>query len=503
MTKIRGVQGRRARAGTALLAAVLAVALAACGSQLDPDTVAKASGGNNTSNTSSNTGSDSGTGDDPGVATDPGSDPGDDPGATDDGGAPVDNSSTGDTGSNTGTGTDKSPDKGENSSTGDGPQAACTGFKNQTGITDDKIILANVSDLSGPVPGIFESAQMATRAYAAYFNSQANICGRKLEILALDSRADAGADQQAYLKACDQAFAAVGSMSAFDSGGAATAQNCGLPDIRSTIVNPERQKCTTCFSAQVVDTSKIAVSYAEWLRSKYKDATDHAAVLYIDAGAAPPNAQSLAVAWKKVGFGVDYVQGIGVAEFNFAPYVQQLKNKGIKLVYYQGPYQNVVKLQQAMKQQGYKPDVYLGDGTIYDKRYVEQAGDAANDVFVYLTNDMFENRANKEMQLYLAWLQQTKPGAVPNMYGLYAWSAARLFVEQSLKLGGKLDRKTLISSLRGVDNWTGNGLHAKQHVGRGTGAECTKVIQYKGGSWRQVSPGSYLCSQMISTGIGG
>ncbi len=360
-----------------------------------------------------------------------------------------------------------------------------------------------MSDLSGPVPGIFESAQLGARAYLSYFNSQSDICGRKLDMLALDSRADAGADQKAYLEACDKAFAAVGSMSAFDSGGANAAQSCGLPDIRSTSVNPERQKCATCFATQPVNTSKIPDSYAKWFLSKYKDATQHTAVLWINAGAAPVNAQSIAAGWERAGFKVDYKQGIDVAEFNFAPYVQQMKSKGIKFVMYQGPYQNTVKLQQAMKQQQFNPDIYLQDATIYDKRYVDQAGGDGDGSFVFMSNDLFENSGNKEMQLYLSWLQQVKPGASPNMYGLYAWSATRLFVEASLALGGKLDRKTLISTVKGVKDWTGNGLHAKQHVGPGLGAECTKVIQLKGGKWRQVSPGNYLCGRMISTGIGG
>lgn len=502
MTGKRRVACRRQRAGVAVFGVVLVLALAACGSQVAPEDVARANG---TVRTGSNVGAGSDSGDpgpDAALPGDPG-DPGDTGAETGDTGTDV-GSGPGTTDDDAGPGSKPgtSPQKGENASTGDGPRASCNGFKNQTGVTKDKILLANASDLSGPVPGIFESAQMGTRAYVAYFNSQSDICGRKLDVLALDTRADAGADQQAYLKACDQAFAAVGSMSAFDSGGAATAQSCGLPDLRSTIVNPERQKCSTCFATQVVDTSKIGVAYAKWLRSKYKSATDSAAVLYINAGAAPPNAKSLASAWGKIGFGVKYVQGIDVAEFNFAPYVQQLKSKGIKLVYYQGPYQNTVKLQQAMKQQGYSPEVMLADGTVYDKRYVDQAGGVGDKTFVYLTNDMFEAN-NKEMQLYLSWLQQVKPGAAPNMYGLYAWSATRLFVERALALGGRLDRKNLVASLRGVDNWTGNGLHAKQHVGRGLGAECSKVIQLSGSSWKQVSPGDYLCAPMVSTGVGG
>ena len=146
---------------------------------------------------------------------------------------------------------------GANAATGATKAGSCDGFKNQTGITDKTITIANVSDISGPVPGIFESAQEATRAYVAYFNSTSDICGRKLDVELLDTRADAGADQQAYTKACDDAFAAVGSMSAFDSGGASAAQSCGLPDIRSTTTTPERRDCSTCFAAQAVDPGEV------------------------------------------------------------------------------------------------------------------------------------------------------------------------------------------------------------------------------------------------------
>ncbi len=161
--------------------------------------------------------------------------------------------------------------------------AAAAGFKNQTGITDSKITLANISDISGPVPGIFESAQEATRAYAAYFNSSNDLCGRKLDVVLLDSRADSGADQQAYTKACDEAFAAVGSMSAFDAGGAATAEQCGLPDIRSTAVNPERNDCSTCFAAQAIDPGDIPSAVHKYFLKTEQAATQKAAMLYINA----------------------------------------------------------------------------------------------------------------------------------------------------------------------------------------------------------------------------
>ncbi|UUW87083.1 ABC transporter substrate-binding protein [Nocardioides sp. WV_118_6] len=478
---------------------VLVLALSACGSQLDPSTVAKVdgsggSGGGSGAVGAPVSGDGGGTAGDPAAGGSGGGTSGDAPGTPGGG-------SGGSGGS--GGGTAGSPSSGKGGASGGVKAGSCDGFKNQKGITDKTITLANVADLSGPVPGIFEASQQAARAYVEYFNSQGTICGRKLELLNLDSRADAGADQQAYTKACDQAFAAIGSMGAFDSGGAGVAQSCGLPDIRAASTTPERAACGTCFGVYSIRPNLIADSGPKWLAKQYPSAVKSVGVLYINGGAAPVNAKSQAAAWGKMGWSIKYTQGIDVAEFNFAPYVQQLKDKGIKMVVYTGPYQNTVKLQQAMQQQGYKPDVFLQDPTIYDQRYIQQAGPLAEGTIVYSTTDLFENKNNAEVQLYLSWLQQVKPGAIPNFYGLFAWSAARLFVEQAVALGGKLSRASLVAAVKKVTAWTGNGAHTAMRVGTAQTPPCQKIIQYKGGRWQQISPGAWLCGGVVNSGVGG
>ncbi|GAA4092842.1 ABC transporter substrate-binding protein [Nocardioides kongjuensis] len=496
---------RHSRARRLLGVGAVVLALSACGSQLDPSTVAKvngqsgAGGGDQTSGVAAPA-----AGSDGGVPA-AGGDVSGGGAAAPDAGAPAAGGGTagaGGTGS-AGKGDAGGKSKGKGSPTGTAKAGSCDGFKNQTGITDSTITLANVADISGPVPGIFEASQQAARAYVEYFNSQNTICGRKLAITNLDSRADAGADQQAYTKACSSAFAAIGSMGAFDSGGASTAQGCGLPDIRAAMTTSERASCSTCFGIYSVRPNLIADSGPKWLASQYPDAVKNVAMLYINAGAAVGNAKSQAAAWGKMGWSVNYLQGIDVAEFNFAPYVQQMKDKGIKMVVYLGPYQNTVKLQQAMQQQGFKPDVFMQDPTIYDQRYVQQAGALAEGTFVYSTIDLFENKANPEIQLYLSWLNQVKPGAVPNFYGLFAWSAMRLFVEQATALGGKLTRESLVAAVRKVNDWTDNGAHAAMRVGTAETPQCQKIIQYKGGRWQQVSPGTWLCGNVVNSGVSG
>jgi ABC-type branched-subunit amino acid transport system substrate-binding protein len=487
---------RRRRAAVAA-ALVAALTLTACGSQLDPNDVAEAGAAGGPGGPAAG---DPDTGGGGALqAGEGGGSTGTTAGAPGTGGA----GSTGDTGGSGSAGSGGgagNQGSGDNAADGGATAASCDGFKNQTGVTDDKIVIANASDISGPVPGIFESAQQATRAYAAYFNSTGDICGRKLEVTMLDTRADAGADQQAYTRACADAFAAVGSMSAFDSGGARAAEECGLPDIRSTSVNPERTQCSTCFSAQSVNVGLVPSVVPNFFTSSYKSATEHVALLYINAGAAPPNAVKFRDAWTKAGWNIDVFTGIDVAEFNFAPYVQQMKDEGVELVVYVGPYQNTVKLQQAMDQQGFDPQVFLQDATIYDENYVEQAGSLGDGTFVYSSTALFDDLRNKEMALYRSWLDQVSPGAVPNYYGLYAWSAARLFVQESVKLGGTLDRASLVAAVAKVEDWTSNGLHVPQQVGARTTYNCASIIQLNGGRWSPVSGRGFQCGPLIDVG---
>ncbi|HEX5088832.1 MAG TPA: ABC transporter substrate-binding protein [Nocardioides sp.] len=502
------VRPRAVRVLCLVTGAALALGLAACGSQLDPDQVADANGG-----TAANlqAGGDvvPGAGSGSGTTTTGG-------GTTTSGGTSAASGTpaaggTGTTGS-TGGGSSTAGGGGDAASSGGGhgggghggpggAPVSCDGFKTGPGVTDSEITIGNSSDISGPVPGLFESSQDAVKAYVAYFNSTSDICGRKLRLVTYDSRTDAGADQQNYAKGCDEVFAMVGSMSAFDSGGASTAQSCGLPDIRSASVTKDRNDCTTCFPAQSIDTGEFENAPAEFVKKNYPQDVGHAAMLYINAGAGAENGPVEASAMTKQGLHFDVVQGIDVSEFNYAPYAQALKDKGVKVVFWVGNEQYSVRLAQAMQQVGYKPDLYLRDPTDYVPDFVSSGGSAVDGTVVFLNFVPFEEAgSNQEMQLYLSWLQQVSPGADPTMFGVFSWSAAKLFVEKAAGLGGGLDRATLVDALKKTDNWTAGGMTAPQHVGSKRTGDCWRFIQLDSGVWKPVGSAKYTCAGTTNGG---
>jgi ABC-type branched-subunit amino acid transport system substrate-binding protein len=368
---------------------------------------------------------------------------------------------------------------------------SCAGFKNGPGMTDSTITIGNSSDISGPVPGLFTGAQQATKAYVAYFNATSSICGRKLQLNTYDSRTDAGADQQGYQKICETSFAGVGSMSAFDSGGAATAQGCGLPDIRTAAVTLARNDCTTCFGVQATGKAEYQNEVYDYWRRTEKAATEKAAFVYLNAGAAAENAATQIAVGKKRGMNWVYTSGIDVAEFNYGPYVQQMKSKGVQFVQFLGAYQQEARFAQAMQSAGFTPKVFMLDPSAYEPGFLKQGGSAVNGV-KFFVNFTPLDESQPELNLYKKWLQQVAPGAQPTFFGLFAWSATKLFVEKSIQLGGKLTRASLVAAVKGTNGWTGGGMHSPMSVGSKHPPVCVRWMTVKNGQFVPYTS-KYVC----------
>ncbi|MGA8846731.1 MAG: ABC transporter substrate-binding protein [Nocardioides sp.] len=372
--------------------------------------------------------------------------------------------------------------------------ADCAGLENSTGITDSTITIGNASDISGPVPGLFESSRLATTAFVKYFNdSGATICGRKLALKSYDSRTDASADQQAYAAGCVETFAMVGSMSGFDSGGAATAEKCGIPDLRAIATTTARGDCATCYAVQPAGSGEFQNAVPDYI--KRVTGGQHAAMLYLTAGAAAENGPNQAAAGTKRGLKYVYVAGVDTGEFNYVPFVQAMKDKGVTSVQFVAAQPMFVRLVKTMEQQQFEPELTLLDPTAYKTDFTGPGGNAAIDTVSFINFVPFEEAGSSaELSLYLNFLQQVRPGAEPDFFGVFAWSAARLFVEQATKLGGDLTRASLVASLRSVTGWTANDLHGPMRVGDKRPPECWRFVQWSGATWQAVDGRDYHCS---------
>jgi ABC-type branched-subunit amino acid transport system substrate-binding protein len=375
---------------------------------------------------------------------------------------------------------------------------SCVGFKNTTGITNSTITVANLADISGPVPGVFAGAMQATKAYAAYFNSTSNICGRKLAVESLDTQTNSSADAVATQKACDETFASVGSMEAFDTGGAAIATSCKLPEMHAIVTNTARAACSTCFSTEAFGSGTFEAAVPDFFTTRDKPATQKAAMLYVNVAASADGAQAQINGEKRKGWKFVYTSPFDIAEFNYGPYVQQLKDNGAQIVQLFGSADMAVRMARAFAAANYHPKYYVMNATSYD-RVFSGAGSAVDGSIIYVDFTPVEDASqNAELRLYMRWLQQIAPGALPSYFGLYAWSAARLFAQKAAELGGKLTRASLVDAFRSTNNWTSNGLHAPQDVGGKLAPECWRFLQLHNGAWSPYGSSKYLCEGRVS-----
>lgn len=469
--------------------------LSACGSRIAPDQVLAAQGGvgGTTSVDSAGgstvvTGSD---GSDGGTTTSSG-----DTGSASSGGTSGSGGSTSSGGSSGGS----AGGAAGGDATGGTKAGSCDGFTNGTGITDSEIVIANASDVSGPVPGLFESARLGTAAYISFFNAQSDICGRKLKMLELDSQTDSKGDQQAYLRACADSFAGVGSVSIFDSGGAAVTEECGLPDLRANILTTERYDCATCFAAQALEPGVNTDAAYTFYAQQDKQATQSAAFLYLNLGGSPALSRSFADTAESVGFNVKVYRGIDTSEFNYAPFVQELKDKDITFVSFTGATQQAVRLADTMAQQDYRPDQFVVTQTQYGPEFHAQGGENVDGAMAPVPHPAF-NSGNPEVSRYVQWLQRVKPGAAPTTFGLFAWSATRLFVERAVALGGDLTRENLIAEIKKVGKWTSGGMHSEMDVGGKKSFTCSTVVQLQQGEWQQISGKGYGCGSLVRSSV--
>jgi ABC-type branched-subunit amino acid transport system substrate-binding protein len=418
-------------------------------------------------------------------------------------------STTGSTGATTGTsGTTTGGPAGPTSWQGVPPGG--NGGATDVGVTSNSIVVANVSDVTGAVPGLFEDARFAVQAYAKYFNTRypGGIYGRHLVVEALDSQLDTGAARAASIQACNDTFAGVGSISAFDQGAAPAIAACRskggpYPDLRGLATTDQMKKVPNAFPMQAAGTgNNRSLGQYGWVADKFPNAIKKAVFVYSDGEVTRQNAQQDMEATKNV-LGFNWVDEIPVAttETNYSPAAQQIKGDGATYVTFVGAYQQAANLARAMAQFNFHPQVYMPTVTAYTPNFLAQAGDTVEGGNVYLampTSLIEEMSSNPELATYAQWLQQVKPGALPTSLGQFAWAAAALFVKEAIAVGPKLTRGALIEKVKAEHAWSANNMIPANDVGGKRMTDCVVVVNIRSNKFVRYLPSSgFRCQDGI------
>lgn len=369
--------------------------------------------------------------------------------------------------------------------------AGGNGGATDVGVFEDRIVIGNAVDNSGAVPGIFIDAQLAVQAFERYFAAtEGTIYGRRLELRTRDSRLDANGNREAYLDFCDNVFAGIGSMSAFDEGIIDPVSRCGIPDIRSAVVNGRTMELPTVFSADAISITQYPTNHYLYWAETYPGAADKAAILYVDNDTTHQQTRLMRAVAEQVGYTYVVDRKIGLAETNYSSYALELKEKGVTFVEFQGDTAQATRLAKSMRQQGYWPTVYALQQNLYKPSLIQQGGVEIEGAELALGSVMNENIAHHpELQTYRTWLKQVDPQAEPTGQGAYAWGAALLFVELAKQIGPDLTREKLVDALLDVHDFDGNGLFPPQDIGGRIPTNCHIMAKVENGRFVPTSPG--------------
>lgn len=473
------------RTSTPLPRAVLALlvvgmlAITACGARLTDeeraDAIAAAQGG--------------GSG---GVGADVGGDEvagGDTGGSTDGSGSATDGGGGGgDTG---GSGGDTGGGGGGGGDTGGGTPASggCTssGKSSDVGVSGTAIKIGNISTIGGPVPGFGQTGRNAVRAYVAMVNAEGGVCGRKLEVLNGDDRLEAGTNKSETERLMKQVFAFVGNTTVVDDGGAISLEGTNVPDV-SLAVAEKRIALKNNFSPNPIDLNDDGNGTEAIFRYfKSADKVTKGGVLWPAQATAANRAKAYINDMEAAGIDVVVTREVAVTETNYSAFAAEVKNNDVDIIITTLEVNGMARLARAFQTNGYFPKVPFYGAQAYGKKFIEQAGDAAEGTKIGVAYEILEG-GGSAVSDFATWYPRVNPGADIDFFAIQAWIAAHMFVEALRSAGADPKRDAVLAKLRTFTSYDAGGLVGRINPAQKKFAKCYAIVGVKGGKWTKISP---------------
>ena len=377
-----------------------------------------------------------------------------------------------------------------------GAPAGGNGGNTDVGVTATEVRVGNVSTLGGPVPGLFRGALVGTQAYFAYQNSIGGLFGRKFNVVSADDNFDSGTNRSKVKELQDKVFSFVGSFSLFDGAAVPELQSSGVLDV-SRVLSPERAALPNSYSPAPFEKGWPRTG-CNWLAKRFpKEVIEKAAIFIGAADAARNNANWQKQSCEAEGFKFVYSREVQPTESNFTGDVIQMRQRGVQAVFVIFDVTGIARLFKSLHQQDFRPPLRYPSPAAYDGDFIGLVGaDAAEGLLIGQSFSMFlgEDQAlYPEIGRFREWMKRVSPGQKVDLFAMYGWLSAKLFIEAHQKVGPKLTRAAMIEALKGIHDFTG-GMETPMDVGGKKNPTCEMYMQVKGGKFTRLEPPKdYIC----------
>lgn len=379
------------------------------------------------------------------------------------------------------------------------------GGATDVGVTGSTITLGNVSDLSGPVPGLFQGAVTGTLAYLNYVNSQGGVFGRQLKLDSADSQTECGQTQDAYSNLANQVFAFVGSFGLYDNCAAQVlSQHANIPAVQY-MLSAEAVSLPNDFSVDPIPPGRYTNGYFKYYAAKLGSAVQHVGTVYPNIPSAAAQEKGFEAAAASVGWKFTYTRAAGATETNFTTDVIRMQSGGVKVVYLAATNaQNAATLIQEIEQQNWHPVIIAP--VAYASNFVQLVGgnQAAEGILGAQLYSLFFNSSDAqvipEVGLFQQWMHRTNPSQAIDLEGMYGWAEAALFVQALKAAGPRATRASLMTALKSVHSFSDNGMVGTADPASKVPTNCYVLWQIHNGAFARVDTpaNGYRCDGTLA-----
>jgi branched-chain amino acid transport system substrate-binding protein len=385
---------------------------------------------------------------------------------------------------------------------GAGPAAAATTTTAATtaspGVTANSITVGSISDISAPIAGLFEGAKVGTEAYFAMINSEGGVNGRKLELNGMDSAFSSGtvANEAKNIAANDFAF--VGGFSLLD-GAEQPAIDAGKVPVVTQVLDPKLYTDPNLYAAIPLVTGGEDTGPFKWLKSKYPQDIKAVGVIGSNSAATAVTAEhTFHNVTNSLGYKWVYDRDASFTETSFLPDMIKMKNAGVKLLFepsQQGAY--ISTMAQEDKQEGLNALLFSGANS-YEAGF--DPGSAGNGTLISTDTALYMGEDAKvvpAVATFDKWAKKVDPQTQLDLYTLYGWISAELFVQALKGAGADPTRAGLEAQLDKVTSFNAGGLISNQNPAQKIPGQCWIVAQYDNGHWKRIAPDpktGFVCS---------
>ena len=377
---------------------------------------------------------------------------------------------------------------------GAGPAAAATTTTAATtattpGVTANSITVGSISDISAPIAGLFEGAKVGTEAYFAMINSQGGVNGRKLELNGMDSAFSSGtvANESKNIAANDFAF--VGGFSLLD-GAEQPAIDAGKVPVVTQVLDPKLYTDPNLYAAIPLVTGGQDTGPFKWLKSKYPQDVKAVGVIGSNSAATAVTAEhTFHNVTNSLGYKWVYDRDASFTETSFLPDMIKMKNAGVKLLFeptQQGAY--ISTMAQEDKQEGLNALLFSGANS-YEAGF--NPGSAGNGTLISTDTALYMGEDAKvvpAVATFDKWAKKVDPQTQLDLYTLYGWISAELFVQALKGAGADPTRAGLEAQLDKITSYNAGGLISTQNPAQKIPGQCWIVAQYDDGHWKRIAP---------------